>query len=89
MSNILAVTYDQAVAVTKSDSTNDPAGPFAGLYVATAGNVKFNDIAGNTITVTSAPVGVIPIATLRVWSNGTSGTVYGLFALPFRKAVSS
>lgn len=37
MSNAWAVTYDYAVAVTKSDTVNDPAGPFAGLLATAAG----------------------------------------------------
>jgi hypothetical protein len=37
MSNLNAVTYSYAVAVTKSDSVDDAAGPFAGLLCTAAG----------------------------------------------------
>lgn len=37
MSTLQAITYDYAVAVTKSDTVNDPAGPFAGLLATAAG----------------------------------------------------
>jgi hypothetical protein len=85
MSSILATTYDAALAVTLSDATADPAGPFAGLLVAVAGTVKFTDQQGNTITTGSVAAGtVIPIVTSRVWSGGTGATVFGLRAQPFR-----
>ena len=84
MSNILARVYESAVAVTPSDATADPAGPFAGLLVGAAGNVKFTDLAGNAVVITSATVGTeIHVACTRVWSTGTSATVYGLRAAPY------
>ncbi len=90
MSNILAVTYDAAVAVSVSDSVADPAGPFAGLLVAVAGTLKFTDNQGNVVVTGSLLAGtVIPIATKMVWSTGTGGTIYGLRALPFKKPVSA
>lgn len=85
MSNILARTYDAALAVTKDDATNDPAGPFAGLLVAVAGTVKFTDNQGNDVATGSILAGtVLDIATKRVWSTGTTATVYGLRALPYK-----
>lgn len=90
MSNILARTYDAALAVTVSDSVADPQGPFAGLLVAVAGTVKFTDNQGNTVTLGSVLAGTeIHVATSRVWSTGTGATVYGLRAIPFKPAVSS
>lgn len=90
MSAILSRTYDAAIAVTVSDSTADPAGPFAGLLVAVAGTVKFTDNQGNTVTLGSVLAGTeLHVATSRVWSTGTSATVYGLRAQPFRPRVSS
>lgn len=90
MSNILATTYDAALAVTVSDSTADPAGPFAGLLVITAGTVKFTDQQGNTTTCGSLAAGtVIPVVVSRVWSTGTAGAVVGLRAEPYRPRASS
>lgn len=85
MSNILASTYEAALAVTKSDTVADPAGPFAGLFVAVAGVVKFTDQQGNVVTTGSLAAGtVIPVVTSFVWSSVTAATVYGLRANPFR-----
>ncbi len=91
MSNILAVTYEGAAAVTPSDSAIDPAGPFAGLWVLVTGTLKFMTIRGDTVTLTSAEVtqiivgngGFIPIAVNRVWATGTTATVLGLLAKPY------
>ena len=84
MSSILAVTYDGAVAVTPSGTTNDPAGPFAGLLVTTAGTLSFVDVRGNTIVMTMPVVGqIIPIACKRV-NTGNAAVVLGLYAMPFK-----
>lgn len=90
MSNILAVTYEDAVAVTKDDATADPAGPFAGFLCTAAGNVKVTTIRGTAVVIPSMTVGqLVPLAISRVWSTGTAGTVVGLVAMPIRKTVSS
>lgn len=90
MSNILATTYDQAIAVTKSDTVNDPQGPFAGLLVAVAGIVVFVDQGGNTVTTGSLTAGtVIPVVTARVNNTTTTATTYGLRAGPYQPKVSS
>lgn len=87
MSNILAVTYEDAVAVTKSDTVADPAGPFAGLLVTATGALKFTTIQGGTVTLSTTTVGqIIPIATGRVWATGTSATALGLKAIPYKPA---
>lgn len=85
MSSILAVTYDSATAVTKSDTVKDPAGPFAGLLVTATGTLKFTTIKGSVVTLSTTTVGqIIPIAVEYVWSTGTSATVLGLHAMPYR-----
>ncbi|MGA7122466.1 MAG: hypothetical protein WBY94_20355 [Polyangiaceae bacterium] len=89
MSNIAAITYDGAVAVTKSDTVDDPnagAAGFAGLMVTATGTVSFQDGLGNTvvtgtITPTAAPP-IIPVRCVRVNATGTTATVYGLRAVP-------
>lgn len=83
MSSILAITYDGAVPVSPSNTTNDPAGPFAGLLVTAAGTLVFIDMRGNTVTLAVTLVGqIIPIACKRV--NTGSPVVYGLYAPPFK-----
>jgi len=90
MTTILARVYDAAIAVSASDSVADPQGPFAGLLVAAAGTVKFTDSLGNTVVTDSLAAGTeLRVAVSRVWSTGTSATVYGLRAMPFVPRVSS
>ena len=88
MSNIQAVVYTDAVAVTVSDTTADPAGPFASLLCTVAGTLKISTIRQPNSSVSLVVVAgqVIPIVTQRVWSTGTSSTVVGLTALPFKGA---
>ena len=91
MSNILAITYDDAIAVTASDSTADPAGPFAGFYTGSGGTIKVTTIKGTTTTFTNTQAGVVmtvPIS--RVWTTTTTASnVLGMVANPFKKAASS
>ena len=69
MSNILAITYDDALAATPSDTVADPAGPFAGLLVTATGTLKFRTIRGHDVTLSTTTVGqILPIACVRVWS---------------------
>ena len=90
MSNILSVTYEDALTVAKSDSVADPSGPFAGLLVTATGSVKLTTIRGGTVTLSTTTVGqILPIATSRVWSTGTSATVLGLVAPPFKPSTPS
>lgn len=46
MSNAWARTYDYAVALTPSNTTDDPAGPFSGLLVCAAGTVDVWTVSG-------------------------------------------
>lgn len=90
MSNILAITYERAVTVTKSDTVADPSGPFAALIVTVAGTLKFTAVNGGDVALGSTTVGqIIPIATSRVWSTGTGATVMGLLAMPYKGVASS
>jgi hypothetical protein len=85
MSNILSRTYDGGISVTLSDTTADPKGPFAGVIVGTGGTLKLQDNRGDTVTFAALLAGqLIQIATTRVWSTGTSATVFGLQAVPFK-----
>ena len=84
MSTVQARTFDFPVAVTVSDTTADPAGPFTGLLVTAAGTLKLTPrsgpLASSSLTISgSLPVGTyIEFPVSRVWSTGTSATVVGL-----------
>lgn len=69
--------YTSAASVTPSDSV-DIAEVARGLWIGTAGTLKFSDLYGNEVT-TSVPQGLFPIAVSRVWATGTSAT--GIVAL--------
>ncbi len=88
MSSINAITYDGGAAVTTSDTTADPAGPFAGIFTGAGGTIKLTAISGEVLTFLSLPAGVIlPVATQRVWTSTTSATsMIGLRAMPYKKA---
>lgn len=88
MSNILSITYDDAIAVTQSDSVDDPAGPFAGFHSGSGGTVKVTTIRGTTATITNIPAGVIyTLSIKRVWSGTTTASgVLGMVANPIKKA---
>lgn len=84
MVSIQAITYEGARAVTKSDTTADPIGPFAGLIVTVTGTLKFTTVLGDTVTLSATTLAqIIPIAVQRVWSTGTGATVLGLVAAPY------
>lgn len=84
MAAILATVHDTAHAPTLSDATNDPQGTFSGLIVTAAGTLKITTVRGHDVSFAAVVVGqFIPIATLRVWSTGTSATVVALSAAPY------
>jgi hypothetical protein len=82
MSNLWCETYDYAVAVTKSDTADDAAGPFAGLYVSVAGNVviwnRNGPQASNPITIAVVAGQYVRWPIKRVGSTNTTATVFGL-----------
>lgn len=81
---IVPLSYDSAIAVTTSDNPGtDANGPFTALLIAAAGTVKFVDEAGNTVNITGSLLAgtVIPVKAVRVFTTGTSATVYGLKAV--------
>lgn len=85
-SDIKAITFESASPVTVSDGTNDPNGPFAGIFTGSGGTIKLTTVRGETATFVSLAAGVIlPVATLRVWSSTTTATsVLGMIALPWK-----
>jgi hypothetical protein len=67
-------SYDNATAVTKSDSTVY-APPLDALFIGGAGNVAVLTPSGTTLTITGVLAGVIyPIACTKVMSTNTTAT---------------
>lgn len=91
MSNILSITYDDAIAVTASNTVADPAGPFAGFYSGSGGTIKVTTIKGTAATFTNVPAGVVvTCAILNVWSSTTTATnILGMVANPFKRTASA
>lgn len=82
MSNLWASTYDWPASVTKSDTVNDPAGPFSGLLVDTGGILRVTPTGGplatSSITINVVAGGYICFPVSRVWSSTTTAVVVGL-----------
>jgi hypothetical protein len=70
---------------------DDPAGPFAGFYTGSGGDIKVRTIRGQDRTFHGTVAGVvITCAILRVWSSVTAATnVMGMTSGAIRKGVSS
>jgi hypothetical protein len=81
MSNAWARTYDYPVPVTKSDTADDPAGPFAGALCSAAGNALVWPLNGPqgalplTIVVVAGQYLDFPI---RRFGASTTATMFGL-----------
>jgi hypothetical protein len=84
MSDIRAFAFEGGLAITPSNTANDPAGPFAALWIGTAGNATIVDSRGNVTTYTNLPAGfLLPLQCVRVNSTGlTAGSIVGLRANP-------
>lgn len=87
-SNIMAITYEDAIAVTASDTVADPSGPFAGFYVGVAGTVKLTTVRGTAATFLNCQAGVVyTVACSRIWSSVTTATnILGMVAMPYKAA---
>jgi hypothetical protein len=89
MSTINAITYDDAVAITPSDTVVQGATkPFAAIYTGSGGTISIVTVAGTTCNLANLPAGVIlPIATKQVRSSNTGATgIFGLRAPPYMGA---
>lgn len=85
MSDIMAVTYEKASATTQSDSTADPAGPFAAIMnTGSSATCKIHTVGGQDITIYMVQGLIYPIATQRVWSTGGLSTVIGFCVMPYK-----
>lgn len=79
---ISSASATDIVAVTKSDTVDDPNGPFRGIVFATAGILKIQTADGQARTIPSGVLaaGIIhPIQCTRVWSGTTTAVdVWGV-----------
>lgn len=87
MSSVAAITFERCTAVTSSDTTDDPNGPFGGFYVGASGAIHIITLAGDSVILPAVNTGVIyPIAIRRVGTSATGTTatgIYGVGSYPF------
>lgn len=85
MADIRSIVFEGIRLATLSDTANDPAGPFAGFYCNTAGNIAFKALDGSTGLINALAGVIYPFATLRISSTSTTAsTIYGCVAQPYR-----
>jgi len=77
-STVTANNYSRSAAITPSDTVSLAAVCDA-ILVAAAGNISAVDVAGGSIAITAAPVGILPLNLSRVNATGTTATVYALY----------
>ncbi len=92
MSKYQGLHFQDAIAVTKSDSTRyDP--PLDAIYVGGTGNLAVETLGGNVVTfATIAASTVLPVRAIRVLDTGTTATtIVGLVlgAIPAIKQVAA
>ena len=63
---------NHSVAITKHDTTAYP--EMRALYVGVAGDVAVQHVAGTTVIYPNVPVGILPVAVVRVMSTGTGAS---------------
>lgn len=75
----LADPAEHAFAVAPSD-TADLSSWAVALYIGTPGNVRLDTWAGETVTFTNVPSGILPVRTRRVRATGTTAAdIVGLY----------
>ena len=79
MSDIDAITYDDALTITPSDSTQQLTTPAAGLNVQVAGTVTLLTARKTKVTIGAAAGVNIGLAFLQIYATGTTAT--GITAL--------
>ena len=67
------------VAITAHDSTNFSEGVCRSIYVGTSGDISLLTKAGQSVTFSNVPVGVLPVRAKRV--NSTNTTASNMIAL--------
>lgn len=68
-----------AVAVVPNDGVNFTFGQARALYVGVAGNITLDTPNNTAVLFTAVPVGILPVAAVRVRATGTVAT--GILAL--------
>jgi pectin methylesterase-like acyl-CoA thioesterase len=85
VSDIRAITYDDQVPTTFSDTTDDPNGPFAAMYVDSSGvQITYLNLRGRQLTLFAPQGGTIyPFGFKRILNTGTTSgaKVLGLYAI--------
>ena len=83
---VTAITYEGAAAVTASDATDDPNGPFAGFIIGGSGAVACVLLTGQTVTFSAMQAGIVyTLAVRRIKVTGTTATnIIGLNVPPYR-----
>jgi len=67
------VPFERAAVPTQSDTVNET-NFFRGLFVGTAGNVKFTTLGDQDVTAKVVAGSTIPFQIKRVWSTGTTAS---------------
>lgn len=84
MSDINAITYPGGAATTPSNTTNDPAGPFAAIMnTAASASVTIQMVSGSQISIWMLQGVLYPFACVRI-NAGSSATVVGFHANPYK-----
>lgn len=78
--------FDGGVAVTASNTVNDPAGPFGALYTGSGGNITIVDIRGRTLLLAATQAGtILRVSFKRVNVTGTAATsIVGLYTASYK-----
>lgn len=66
-------TASDAFPITPSD-TALLSFPTRWLVIGTAGALRVTTVLGNTVTLASVPVGVLPLQVTQVWATGTAAS---------------
>ena len=86
MTDIRAVTYEDMVGLTPSDTTKY-ANAYAGFLCTGSGVMHFLTALGRDAQFTVAADTIYPIAISQVFATSTTATgIYGLVAMPYKGA---
>jgi hypothetical protein len=85
MSDIGAITYQNGIPVTLSDTAPSPKVIYAAFYVGVTGDVKITDANGSSYVLKNCQQGTIyPIAATQYWATLTTATnLVALSARPY------
>ncbi len=85
MSDIGAITYQNGIPVTLSDTAPSPKVKYAAFYVGVTGDVQVTDANGSTFILKNCQAGTTyPIACVQFWATNTTATnLVALGAYPY------